>query len=140
MSFHALRGLSRTALLASLVATCALACVRRGESSEQKAQLVGTWHEQGGQDREYALRDDGSFTLRLRPAKCEDAPASTATTVSGTWKVEGGAIVLKVDQANDRLLQGATLTETIAKLEGQALSIQSSISSCYGREVSLTKR
>lgn len=126
---------------AALVLACALfGCVRRSESSEQKAQLVGTWREQGGQDREYALRDDGSFTLRLSAAKCEDAPASTATTVSGTWKAEGGAIVLKVDQANDRLLQGATLTETIAKLEGQALSIQSSISSCYGREVSLTRR
>lgn len=123
-----------------LAATALAGCARRGDSSDQKAQLVGTWREQGGQDREYALREDGRFTLRLSPAKCEDGPPSTATTVSGAWKVEGGALVLQAKQTNDRLLEGATLTETLVKLEGQALSLQSSISSCYGREVQLTKR
>ncbi|MFO0672647.1 MAG: hypothetical protein U0235_24050 [Polyangiaceae bacterium] len=131
---------SRAFAVAALVGLMAVGCDRNTSGGRTDKVLVGTWRERGGQEREYVLRDDGSFSMRMTATKCVDAAATDTTTTSGTWSSQDGTLVLVVKTSSDPIFEGSTMKDTIRTVDATTLVLESSVLACGGREVRLSKQ
>jgi hypothetical protein len=131
-----------------IVITCGLlsvACDRSGPAdgatSDAERPLVGTWRQTGAEGREYVLRADHTFALKMNPAPCSDA-ASGEVTATGTWSVNLGRLALAVKTSSDPVFRGSTMLDSITQVDATTLVLDSSVvwPGCSGRRVQLSRQ
>jgi hypothetical protein len=102
-----------------------------------RQQLVGTWHETGGQGREYVLDAGGTFSMKM--GGCPDGAAIPTITASGSWSVLERLLVLEVKSTSTPILEGSTMRDMVKEIGTGTLVLESSVGSCAGQQVRLTK-
>ena len=126
-----LPGLMLGPLLLVLLVLGLSSCERDGApipESQYATNLVGDWQGTVGATKEsISFRADGGFTALVRPMGfiSNTLDQGTTGTIRGTWTVQGKAITLSIDSAEDERLLDRTTTGRIVTFKQNELVVKS---------------